>query len=72
MEDRSSGRINVMAAMLADEGAALTKWMKLGVYPTAGTHDFGPAIVHFHELREAVRVGRINFLKLLEGVLGHD
>ena len=68
VENRASGRINVVAAMLADEGPSLGEGVELGIDPAAGADDFGPAVVHLHQLGEAVSIGRVNGLKLLESV----
>ena len=68
MEDRASGRINVMAAPLADVGPAFGEGMEFRISPATGAGDFGPAVVHLHQLAEAGRVIRVNSLKLLESV----
>jgi hypothetical protein len=72
VENCSSGRVNVVAAMLADIGPALGKGVKLGVNATARTHDFGPAVVHLHKLGETMCVSGVYRLKLLKGTFGHD
>ena len=73
VKDRASGRINVMAALLAGVGAALAHGVELSALDaTSGTRDFGAAVVDFHELGQARRIGRIFGLELLERVSRHD
>jgi hypothetical protein len=62
----------VVAAKLANEGPALFQGMEFRLSATAGAANFGPAVVHLHQLGEARRVIGVNLLKLLEGVFGHD
>jgi len=68
VEDRASGRVNVVATVLANEGPTLGEGMKLGLDATAGADDFGSAVIYFHELGEAGRIIRVHDLKCLESM----
>ena len=72
MEDRTGARVNVMAAKLADKGAALGKSMKFRIFLAFWSLNFSASIIHFHELRQAGVIVRVHLLELLECALGHD
>ena len=71
VEDRPSGRINVVAACLTGIGPAFAHGMELGALLAAGARDFGTAVVYFHQFGEAGSIVRIFLLELLERVFRH-
>jgi hypothetical protein len=61
-----------MAASLAGVSPALAHRMKLHPFIANLTMRFVAAVLDFHYPGETGRIVRIFFLKLLEGVFGHD
>lgn len=72
VEDRVSGRIDVMAALLAGISATLRHRMEIRPNAAGRTGEDRAAVVDLHELCEARRVIGILGLKFLERVLGHS
>jgi hypothetical protein len=71
VKDRVGARIDVMATLLAGEGASLVHHVKSRLDTACLAENVGPAVVDFHQLREARRIVRIFGLELFEGVFGH-
>jgi hypothetical protein len=72
VKDGASSRINMVPALLAGIGPALSHRVEFSPQrATAGACDFGAAVVDLHQLGEAGRVVRIFGLELFEGVFGH-
>ena len=64
-------RINVVAAILAGVRAAFRDPMISGFNTASRTDDGRSAVLNFHDLVQARRVGRVLGLELFEGVLAH-